>query len=407
MNIYALLPLLGLVLTLALAAFVLRPPRKKINIIFLLMLLCAFLWMLGEFMRRLYLASPSPLIWSYLETAGIIFIAPLFFRFVALLYVSTNPPLLNNVRFWAALFGVGFIFLFLLLTGHLIGETSLYYWGYDYELKPAYAFLYLYVIGVMVASVVQLFRVFRLIELQVFRRNLKYTLLGCTTALVILALGDIVPVVFGFDFPSLAAAGLIAIELSIGKAIIQRRFIAIPAVSRFFVPLPEVALSSKRKYRLAKGRSYLVEGAKHDDSFGIFLDQIAHGIPGFWITALRPKDVEKHDLLRTPIIFISEHRISGEIVMPPKELERLKEFVENRLELVSSRSVVLLDCFYQLMVANGFRKALDFVAELGKICSRHSSNLIVQLNPRRFTGRQLKLVEEALGAVRQQWPSGQ
>jgi hypothetical protein len=122
MNVYALPSLLGLVLTLVLAAYVLRSPRKKINVIFLLMLLCAFLWMLGEFMRRFYLATPPPEIWSYLETAGIIFIAPLFLRFVSLLYVSTNPPPLNNTRFWVMLFGVGFVFLLLLLTGNLMGR---------------------------------------------------------------------------------------------------------------------------------------------------------------------------------------------------------------------------------------------------------------------------------------------
>ncbi|MEM2890612.1 MAG: DUF835 domain-containing protein, partial [Candidatus Hadarchaeum sp.] len=110
--------------------------------------------------------------------------------------------------------------------------------------------------------------------------------------------------------------------------------------------------------------------------------------------------VERYGLLRTPIIFISSHRIPGEIVMPPKELNRLKEFVENRLSLVRGRSVVLLDCFYELMVENGFRRMLDFLHELGKICSSRSSNLIVSLNPRRFTGRQIKLVEEALGATK-------
>jgi len=400
MNVYALPSLLGLVLTLVLAAYVLRSPRKKINVIFLLMLLCAFLWMLGEFMRRLYLATPPPEIWSYLETAGIIFIAPLFLRFVSLLYVSTNPPPLNNTRFWAALFGVGFVFLLLLLTGNLIGETSLYYWGYDYELKPAYAFLYLYAGGMIAAAVALLCRIYRLMELQVFRRPLKYALVGCTVALAILVFGDILPVLFDLNFPSLASAGLVAIGISLGNAVIQRRFIAMPAVSRFLVPLPEAALSSQQRYRLVKGRSYLVVRVNPEDSFSIFLDQITHGIPGFWITALRPKDVEKYDLLRTPIIFLSDHPIPGEIVMPPKELERLKEFVESRLELIRGSSVVLLDCFYQLAVANGFRKTLEFVAELGKICSRHSSNLIVHLNPRRFTGRQMKLVEEALGAIR-------
>lgn len=400
MNLYALPSLVGLVLTLFLAFFTLRGPRKRINLIFLFMLLCAFLWMLGEFMRRIYFGLPSPDFWSQVETVGVIFIAPLFFRFVSLIHASTNPSLLNDNRFWLVLFGIGGIFIVLLVTGNLIGETVLYYWGYDYELKPAYMFLYLYVVVILAVSVIYLFRVFQRMQIGFYRKYLRNTLLGCVLALVFLVIWDFAIVALDLNFPTMSAVGLIAAEVSVGSAIVQRWFMPLPPLSRFLLPLPEAGLSTRRRFRLTRGRSYLVTGARPYGGVEIFLDQITHGIPGFWITSREPRQVERYGLLRTPIIFISLHRIPGEIVMPPKELNRLKEFIENRLSFIRGRSVVLLDCFHELMVENGFRRTLDFIRELGMICSSRSSNLIVPLNPRRFTGRQLKLVEEALGATR-------
>ncbi|MEM3452447.1 MAG: DUF835 domain-containing protein [Candidatus Hadarchaeum sp.] len=400
MNFYALLSLVGLFLTLFLAFFTLRGPRKRINVIFLLVLACAFLWMLGEFMRRIYFNLPSPDFWSQVETIGVIFVAPLFFRFVTLIHATTNPSLLNDNRFWLVLFGIGGVFIVLLVTDNLIGETALYYLGYDYELKPAYLFLYLFVAVVLVISVIHLFRVFRRMQIGFYRKYLRNTLLGCIFALSILFLGDFLIVALGLEIPTLSAVELIAVEISIGSAVVRRGFMPLPSVSRFLLPLPEASLSSRYRYRLARGRCYLIISYRPHERVEIFLDQITHGVPGFWITSREPKQMEKYGLLRTPIIFISSHRIPGEIVMPPKELNRLKEFVENRLNFVRGRSVVLLDCFYELMVENGFRHMLDFVHELGKICFSHSSNLIVPLNPRRFTVRQLKLIEEALGATK-------
>ncbi|MGC8816479.1 MAG: DUF835 domain-containing protein [Candidatus Hadarchaeum sp.] len=306
---------------------------------------------------------------------------------------------MNDNRFWWLLFGVGCAFVVLLVTGNLIGATVLYYWGYDYNLKPAYALLYVYVVVILVVSAIRLFRLFRQMQTGFFRKYLRNTLVGCLLALGFLLAGDFALVLLDVEFPSTAAFGLIAVEVSLGSAIVHRAFMPLPPLSRFLLPLPEASLSTPRRHRLAKGRSYLVLSARPQWR-EIFLDQIIHGVPGFWITSRSPKEVERHGLLRTPVIFISSHRILGEIVIPPKELNRLKEFVESRLSFVRGRSVVLLDCFYELMVENGFRRTLDFVHELAEICSGHASNLIVPLNPRRFTGRQLKLIEEVLGAIR-------
>ena len=82
-------------------------------------------------------------------------------------------------------------------------------------------------------------------------------------------------------------------------------------------------------------------------------------------------------------------------LFPPFKLDSVKTFVQNQLAQTRGRSVVAIDSFKELAVANGFKWALKFIQELQKICFEHASNLLIMVDPEAFTKQQLAEIEKA------------
>jgi fumarate reductase subunit D len=184
--------------------------------------------------------------------------------------------------------------------------------------------------------------------------------------------------------------------------IVKYKLFVLPPLPRFFIPTPEERLRTKLKYRLREGRGYLVKERKPVRSAKIFVDQTRHGVPGLWITSLHPrKPCEEYGLSKTLVLSLTPDRITGEITVPPNKLGHARGIVSGYLSWARGRSVVMLDCFKELVVANGFERTMNFLKELAELCLKNNSNLIVQTDPAAFTKRQLVEIERALREERE------
>ena len=61
-----------------------------------------------------------------------------------------------------------------------------------------------------------------------------------------------------------------------------------------------------------------------------------------------------------------------------------------------ARSVIFVDCFKVVVLANGYERAMGFLKELKKTCFENKSNLIVQIDPSELTIKQIAAIEKVI-----------
>ncbi len=398
MNVYAIPSLLGLILSVSLGSYViLKDHKNNLNRIFFIFSACLFLWTLSEFMRRSYLDVASPAFWSTVENIGVIFLSPLFLNFAAFFQVATAPRILRSRYLWVVFYGIGVIFLILLLTGNLIGETTLEFWGYEYGYRPTYVLFAAYFFSLIAVSAVRLFSIFfytKSSDLQ--HKNAGLLLFGGSVVVIVGGLTDIVLPLARINILPIASVGLLIFELFAAYAIVRRQMLSVPTIRRFFRPYPEAHLRTKMRYKLRNGRIYLVKEKMPSLVKELFLDLVTHGVPGLWITSQEQNEIRKYGLNTSSVLSLSNKRNYSKISLLTTDLYRLKSFVENQLDLVGEREVIVVDCFEDLVVANGLKHTIELIREIGELCSEKSSNLILRIDPMRFTKGQISLIEGGL-----------
>ena len=111
---------------------------------------------------------------------------------------------------------------------------------------------------------------------------------------------------------------------------------------------------------------------------------------GLWITSSNPRRLrQEHGLAKTPILWLTSKRVRGEAAMRPGELDKVRSVVSGYLLRAQGRSVVFVDCFEELVTANGFERAMGFLVEIAGLCSRRNSNLLVRGDPAESSWRKL------------------
>jgi len=151
----------------------------------------------------------------------------------------------------------------------------------------------------------------------------------------------------------------------------------LPPVSKFFIPLPEANLKTKRRTRL--GHVYLCEDL--EEGARLFLDAVTHGIPGLWISARLPEDLRKRwKLSTTPILWITQKESREEVTAKPRELGRIMNIVKHYFLEGIPRAVLFLDCLSVLIRKNGMLSTLGMLKELKNTCERDHAALILSLS---------------------------
>lgn len=159
----------------------------------------------------------------------------------------------------------------------------------------------------------------------------------------------------------------------------------------------ESGLGITRKYDLVQGRTYVVEEAPSNISFDAFVNIVstsgdaARKTVGLAVSRQHPDLIkQKYGLEATPIYWLATR--AGDEVIAPTNLgiltHMLIKFVED-----NPNGVVLLDGLEYLISNNDFNKVLRVVDQVNDHISQSKSIMIIPVDPRAFTAKELALLE--------------
>jgi hypothetical protein len=159
----------------------------------------------------------------------------------------------------------------------------------------------------------------------------------------------------------------------------------------------ENGLGITRKYNLVQGRTYVVEESPSDISFDAFVNIISTSVEGakktvgLAVSRQHPDLIkQKYGLEATPVYWLATR--AGEDVVAPTNLgiltHMLVKFVEE-----NQNGVVLLDGLEYLVSNNDFNKVLRVIDQVNDHISQSKSVMIIPVDPRAFTPKELALLE--------------
>ena len=370
-----------------------KAPRERLNRVFALLVVAIALWAIADVGIRTAATSDTALAWARISGFGWIFIGAIFLHFV--LVLTKRERILDNKLSYLALYGPGILFLGMVwLTGEIYSGMQQTPLGFATIQERGFLAAIAYVGVALVLSTYCCFGAYRRFT---GPEKAQVGLIGVAALVPIVGgtLTEIVLPLMHISTYELATVLLLPTVIIFTIAIAKYKLLTLPPITRFFIPAPEAYLSTKPKYKLEVGRSYLIKEHEPDRSVRMLIDQIKHSIPGLWITSVDPRLIrKKYDLNRTPILYVDAERPPGEARLSISQPAQIKKLVQGQLTRVRGRSVVFVDCFEELVMANDFKRSLDLIQELGKICSEHASNLIVRVDPAAFAKKQLAAIEK-------------
>jgi len=372
-------------------------PRERLNRVFVLFVAVVALWSIADVGIRVSPTTDTAMMWSRLAGSGWIFMVPTFLHFVLIL--TKREQVLGNKLSYLALYGPAIIFL------GMAWLTEIFYSGITFQTQVGY----MPTIGNGgLAAIVYTAVSFLLSMYYIFKTcrestGLEKTQMGMVGAsLLAPVLGSIMIFVLlplmGIETYGVASMAIFPpMMIVLAIAIVKYKLFVLPPVSRFLIPLPEAEFRTKPKFKLKKGRSYLIKKKKFSQSLAVFMDQIKHGVFGLWITSLRPGQAERYGVRRTPVLYLATERSRGEVTLPLSKLDKAIALVSNYiLNIRGRRSVVFVDCFEELVAVNGFGRAMDFLKKMAEFCSKNNSNLIVQVDPSKLKKERLATIEKVI-----------
>ncbi len=151
------------------------------------------------------------------------------------------------------------------------------------------------------------------------------------------------------------------------------------------------------QFPLESGLIYLVKEKRPMASFGMYNEAVSKGAEGMLISREHPNRLrEVHTFSAKTIIWLS--RRPGENHVDPTELSllslKISRFVEER-----EKSVVLIEGLEYLITQNDFETVLRFVNHLHDFVLAHDCAIVVVVDPRVLSTRELALLERSARVV--------
>ncbi|MFQ6136189.1 MAG: PAS domain S-box protein [Candidatus Hydrothermarchaeales archaeon] len=162
----------------------------------------------------------------------------------------------------------------------------------------------------------------------------------------------------------------------------------------------EELMKKLMKFRIERGRTYLIEEGKMDKAKDVFLDLLGCGYDGVIITRTNPKDIKKRFERDVEVVWVGEKKRGRDMVLPKfSELEKMIE------RFIGPYSVILLDRLDYLIARNGFEETLHFIQGLNELFYIEDSILVLSIDPRTLTHRELSFLENETNKVESKFVS--
>jgi len=149
---------------------------------------------------------------------------------------------------------------------------------------------------------------------------------------------------------------------------------------------------------LQVGRAYLFKEEKPAQAYKKLKEALNYGFVCLCISKLHLQKVrERYDIGKASMFWLTFEETEGTI--GPKDVAKLNKTVSEFVK-GDDESVVLLDCFDQIKLANGFDKSLTMLKDFRNLCNKNNSIILISINPQMFEKQELAAIEKELGEAR-------
>jgi PAS domain S-box-containing protein len=148
------------------------------------------------------------------------------------------------------------------------------------------------------------------------------------------------------------------------------------------------------KYKIEKGRSYLILEKSLDKGADVFKDLLHVGYRGLVISRTPPEDLMRILGEDVEILWLSEKKKGKGVISP--ELLLLEKIIE---DFASRESVVLLDRLDYLILIHGFDEVLKFLTKLNELIYLSKGVLLIVVDPDTLSDRERIRLEKEVQKV--------
>ena len=118
------------------------------------------------------------------------------------------------------------------------------------------------------------------------------------------------------------------------------------------------------------------------------------------VTKLHPQKVgERYGVGKASVIWLTFKASNTEKTINPRHLDELSKTISKFVK-TASRSAILIDCFWEIVMVNGFERAESFLKGVKEVCKENNSNLLISLNREVFEEKQMAVMEKEMDEVK-------
>lgn len=147
--------------------------------------------------------------------------------------------------------------------------------------------------------------------------------------------------------------------------------------------------------KLKGGNSYFLKEAEPICTYGLFKNAMDFGFKGLCFTKFPPEKVrERYEIEKTLIIWLTfKEDIENEKTIITKQVKVLIDTIRGFVDK-ENESIICIDCFYEVVMVNGFETSLKLIKDIKNICRENHSILLLSLNPKTLEDEQLTILEK-------------
>ena len=161
--------------------------------------------------------------------------------------------------------------------------------------------------------------------------------------------------------------------------------------------LPIIHATPGERFPIERGFVYLVKEKRPGIAFAMFNEAVNRGAKGMLVTREHPNRLKQtHEFSAAKILWLT--RRVGEDHVDPTELSHLSMNISKFIE-ATKKSVVLLEGLEYLITQNNFETVLRFVNHMHDFVLAHDCAVIIVLDPRVLSMREIALLERSAKIV--------
>lgn len=160
---------------------------------------------------------------------------------------------------------------------------------------------------------------------------------------------------------------------------------------------PVIRATPGERFPIEKGVIYLVKEKRPGIGFAMFKEAVANGALGMIVAREHPERLRQiHEFQATKVLWLT--RRVGVDHIDPTELSLLSLEISKFVEK-ANRSVVLIEGLEYVITQNNFESVLRFVNHLHDFVLAHNCAVVVIIDPRVLSTRELALLERSARIV--------